>query len=410
MIEDKIYTWTDNPTVSGVSICDTDVLNECLMHLKYNNNGDGIPLFTILDFDHILDGEDAVGWAVQGSLITETYPDAVAKIQTDYANAQETTHRGITCKKSADGKFIADISQKTAIDELYDSSGFSDFYILDSVNEQFYLPKENLERSSRYIIETYSSGSSWYNLYSDGWLEQGGYVTSTGKSQAITLYKDYKNTDYKILLTPARAGSANSYGIGADINNKTISSFQIWNSNNTTYPYFYWECCGLSELENAEANENNMPVYRYYRVGNTFNNETEIDVANVLNDLQLKADATLSNVTNEGKLIMAHASMPGNKSDELTLLPTLGTYTAPADGYYSIGVIVTSAQSFITLEINPVDNDNSAQKLRAYAHGAGNGDWISVFVPVSKGDTARVQYRDVSSTFLCKFVYTQGAA
>ena len=29
------YSWTDNPTVSGVSICDTDILNENLMHLKY---------------------------------------------------------------------------------------------------------------------------------------------------------------------------------------------------------------------------------------------------------------------------------------------------------------------------------------------------------------------------------------
>jgi len=31
------YNWIDNPTENGVAICDTDVLNECLMHLKYNN-------------------------------------------------------------------------------------------------------------------------------------------------------------------------------------------------------------------------------------------------------------------------------------------------------------------------------------------------------------------------------------
>lgn len=29
------YQWTDNPTVNGVSDCNTDVLNDCLMHLKY---------------------------------------------------------------------------------------------------------------------------------------------------------------------------------------------------------------------------------------------------------------------------------------------------------------------------------------------------------------------------------------
>lgn len=35
------YTWTDNPTLSGVALCNTDVLNECLMHLKYDNSGRG---------------------------------------------------------------------------------------------------------------------------------------------------------------------------------------------------------------------------------------------------------------------------------------------------------------------------------------------------------------------------------
>lgn len=30
------YKWTDNPTESGKANCNTDVLNECLMHLKYD--------------------------------------------------------------------------------------------------------------------------------------------------------------------------------------------------------------------------------------------------------------------------------------------------------------------------------------------------------------------------------------
>lgn len=30
------YNWTDNPTVAGVSVYDPDILNDCLMHLKYD--------------------------------------------------------------------------------------------------------------------------------------------------------------------------------------------------------------------------------------------------------------------------------------------------------------------------------------------------------------------------------------
>ena len=37
------YSWTDNPTVSGVAICDTEILNDCLMHLKYENKTKNIP-------------------------------------------------------------------------------------------------------------------------------------------------------------------------------------------------------------------------------------------------------------------------------------------------------------------------------------------------------------------------------
>lgn len=42
------YPWVDNCCVSGVAPCNTDVLNDCLMHLKYNNkSGGGLELCDI---------------------------------------------------------------------------------------------------------------------------------------------------------------------------------------------------------------------------------------------------------------------------------------------------------------------------------------------------------------------------
>lgn len=49
MPNEEEYTWTDNPTEVGVAECDPDVLNDCLMHLKYNS-GAGMPVGTI--FSH----------------------------------------------------------------------------------------------------------------------------------------------------------------------------------------------------------------------------------------------------------------------------------------------------------------------------------------------------------------------
>ena len=138
----ETYSWTDNPTVSGVSICDTDILNDCLMHLKYNHNpGDGFNLFDTKISDHILQGNEALGWALQGSIVTNIYPDAVEKIKTLYEEGVETTYRDISCKRSIDGRYIADISKYTEIDQLFEQSGVADFYILDTENNQFYLPK-----------------------------------------------------------------------------------------------------------------------------------------------------------------------------------------------------------------------------------------------------------------------------
>ena len=139
-MENKDYLWTDNPAVSGVALCDTDVLNDCLMHLKYNNSN-GLPLFFMLTTDRALTGADGVGWALQGSYVTMTYPDAVNMILTEYEQGTNTTYRGISCKYTATGRYIADISKKDDVDELYATSGIADIYVVDTVNNAFYLPK-----------------------------------------------------------------------------------------------------------------------------------------------------------------------------------------------------------------------------------------------------------------------------
>lgn len=139
-MENKDYLWTDNPAVSGVAVCDTDVLNDCLMHLKYNNTN-SLPLFFMLTTDRALTGEEGIGWALQGSYVTMTYPDAVNMIINEYDSGVSSTYRGISCKRSVSGRYIADISQKDAVDELYSTSGVADIYVVDKTNNAFYLPK-----------------------------------------------------------------------------------------------------------------------------------------------------------------------------------------------------------------------------------------------------------------------------
>ena len=57
--------------------------------------------------------------------------------------------------------------------------------------------------NKRYVVETGSSedGSSHFTLYSDGWLEQSGYVTSNLSSfTTIPLMKPYSDKNYNVIV------------------------------------------------------------------------------------------------------------------------------------------------------------------------------------------------------------------
>lgn len=57
------------------------------------------------------------------------------------------------------------------------------------------------------ILASYTSDTSWYRKWSDGWVEQGGTFTSL-YDQAVTLIVPMKDTNYTILTSKTNMGSA----------------------------------------------------------------------------------------------------------------------------------------------------------------------------------------------------------
>ena len=57
--------------------------------------------------------------------------------------------------------------------------------------------------SMKYVVESWCEGSSWYRVWSDGWIEQGGYYNDATTSDwaEIQLYKPYKDTNYLALCS-----------------------------------------------------------------------------------------------------------------------------------------------------------------------------------------------------------------
>jgi len=86
---------------------------------------------------------------------------------------------------------------------------------------------------------------SWYNLYSDGWCEQGGHQGAGGNGTQITLLKPFANTNYNLIGCQSKITSS----IGAEgyvqLYNKTTSGFRLWwgTSQGDSWD---WQACGYT--------------------------------------------------------------------------------------------------------------------------------------------------------------------
>lgn len=106
----------------------------------------------------------------------------------------------------------------------------------------------------RRIASSYYNGGSWYRIYTDGWIEQGGFIGGTGSYglSTVTLIVPYKTTNYFVNVGITWTGAASWFtstgGIDArcltDItgptNEKTTSSFQIQSESG-----HIWFTCGF---------------------------------------------------------------------------------------------------------------------------------------------------------------------
>ena len=87
------------------------------------------------------------------------------------------------------------------------------------------------------VVECYQNGSSWYRVWSDGWIEQG--YSIGGASASITFLKPFKDTNYSIAGSPV---TYSSYGVqSVSITSKTTTEIS-WVGTN--YSSASWYFCG----------------------------------------------------------------------------------------------------------------------------------------------------------------------
>ena len=275
IVEDSVET------VSGLA-------NEITHNAQNIINRLGINLFDTKISDHILEGYEALGWALQGTYVYKEaiagsrygYPNFYAKCLEGYNNATGTeTVNGVTVKVNANGHKFYDIANKSAIDSFFNTMGSADFYGVDTENERIFLPRND------YFVQLTTDTNKVNDTIEAGLPNITGTVKSGGSGA------DWMSGAFTYLNSATNGVSGNHDG-GSDKNYASgtaqfsaSSSNSIYGNSNTVQP--------PSSLK-----------LLYYCVGNTVSDTSWVDVVT-----QVEGGVKdLEDKTNEGIEALANAS------------------------------------------------------------------------------------------------------
>lgn len=101
-----------------------------------------------------------------------------------------------------------------------------------------------------FVTSTYISGTNWYRVWSDGWIEQGGIVNSTqynNTSMNVTFLKPMSNTSYYACANPNTNDHQGTWNVNARCAVKTTTGMSVHGANNNSSAYTgpcSWYACG----------------------------------------------------------------------------------------------------------------------------------------------------------------------
>lgn len=207
-------------------------------------------------------------------------------------NAETDTVDGITITfyRADDGHKICLPDQEVNVAAVYENAGSADYYLLDTTNKQFKLPRKY--KPKRELIKSFKTTGKWYSLYSDGWVEQGGWVD--GADVTITLPIPMGETDYSILVAGMDTHSPDDKKYNAvQWRDRTATSIRVQSSYaGTAYvSRIMWRVSGYAQTTPDMGIE-----YEYYYVGNFEQSAIEQTAGITAETLNDKADIDLGNL------------------------------------------------------------------------------------------------------------------
>ena len=307
---------------------------------------------------------DTFSWQ-DGTVYTNAYNHLVDDIDGKTASTETIDGTTVTYYLADDGHKIVKVDDVTAIETVYASTGVAWYYVLDTANQRFKLPR------TKY-----------------GFV---GLRDAVGKyvPESLPNIKGYTNVD---------SNTGSTYIGGAF---KTEPSSGVYTfSGSSGMNKLLFDASGSSSVyqDSAPVQPPATQMYLYFYVGNYTQSAIE-QTAGLNSELfNGKVDLNAANLSTAGKSLISGLGLPSSKYDNLTLGATGTTYTAPANGWFHISKGGTNGSQYVYMH-----NDNYGICLNNMASTA------STFIfPVIKGDVVTIDYTSTGTTYEFRFIYAEG--
>lgn len=361
----KLYAWNN-----GVGTIYTRKLSVVAQDNVYNSAGEKIAYVKYtgdgyIAYDNV---PENYFYRAESSDITGVAPEQATDTIGD------TT---ITYYQADDGHKICLPDQESNLAALYEATGVAWYYVLDTTNKQFKLPRTKW-------------GFTGLRDSVGGYVEAGlPNISGTFMAAAFNYTTGHVYDNLSGAFSVINAANA-AYGGGGGANN-SLAHFQFNASkSNETY--------GASDTVQPPATQ----MYLYFYVGNFEQSAIEQTAGITSETLNQKADIDGGNCSAN----FAKFGMPSEIYTNLTLGSSGSRYTAPADGWFALGKTGNSGQ-MINME-NQLDG-SSSQTMGSRIYSAASSVELKIYLPARKGDVVYVSYTASGTTNFFRFIYAEGA-
>lgn len=278
-----------------------------------------------------------------------------------------------------DGHKICPASEESNVSAIFTATGVAWYYILDTANTQFKLPRSKHEHyGDRAVVgngkplglaDTVGMGGNIY-LFSVG--SSGGSTWNyTGNSFTTRTLNIGDSLPVSGDVDPVQD---KALGLSTVDSKSGIVSPAVEDTGQYKYLYFYVGSFTQTALENTAGLNASL-----------FNGKVDLDAANL---------------SAAGKSLVAELGMPSDKYDNLTMGANGTQYTAPANGYFTWHKTANGANQWCGMF--------STSGLDVVQWTPINGGGCQGVMPARKGDVCTIGYTAGGAANKFLFVYAEG--